>query len=854
MPATTFLHIETRDSAPTRVLEIPGTSVRIGRGDQCEVRLGEPSLAEVQCMLRRRGEGWHLQPVGPSGRVSIEGRAVEQPRPLPLGVPVRVGQHWLTLRPAEPPAIDAWAACQSHDRPGFPTVPAEATAPESATATASSSSSSSSSSVPRRESLAGDDAGRDRLRLWKERQEQRERWLKARQEERRWEARWRAAGENLRARAATPPAPLPVAESAATRAPFEGRKATTTRPAASSAAEAVAPVVDVPAFEPSGAVVDVPSRTIAEPNGHALPSTDGVAWDVGNEPPAEPSPDREDPAFPDRGEDLGGSASECVANPSPSVIAAEVEAEPEAKVEPPAVTPPRPRRRKVATLGVSLDPSELEDDWDARELATVPAPDSTIWAGLLNLLSTTVPVASAFVPGPAPETYPYAVEEGGYGNGLQESLAGQFVAEGQPGGAPDALAAEGLGDEPASAVEEPGGPEWPSARTIFQQARRPAAATAPAKAARSPVAKRPVLTAARKPGHWDVPAPGWLWVPCFSLTLLAGAVSIGMAATWAGDDQSAGAVADRLVEREAPITPEEARLILDGTPGGTSWWRTTAGHLLLKAAVADRADAEGRGQVALLLNAARDAAPAHSGVRLALARTARGKADPASATRDLGLGRDVVALAWTGRRLLEAGKPVPALRAYRGALEMAAGSGASSPKFLADVTPGRFALPGEDLLAPVVRDMAGRPEWSFGAWAPALEGLPVAAVVAARLLKEASSPDADRAIDAALAHSGTDGPHAASRAEALALRERWEEAAREYGVAIAAAADGRTRRAWSYNLAEIYGRFDEGSRRRSAWDDAKGRGPDDEISRRVAAARAQAGPGEEAQAVAAVRP
>jgi len=779
MPESTFLHIETRDSAPTRVLEIPGASVRIGRGEQCEVRLGEPSLAEVQCMLRRRGEGWHIQPVGPPGRVSIEGRAVEQPRPLPLGIPVRVGHHWLTLRPAEPPAVEGWATSSSHDRPGFTSE--LATAPTAAAST-------------RREPLKSVDAERDRLRLWKERQEQRERWLKARQEERRWEARWRAAGADLKARAAVrPPAP-PAAESAPPRNDEEEP--------GPMALEAVAPAADL-SRTPLPVVPEMPEIAVCEP----------------------PEPERSDRVL-------------TAPDPDPVAVAEEAET--------PRVIAPRPRRRGVATLGVSLDPSEMEEEWDAPTPVASARPDSSIWAGLLNLLTTTGPGSSAFVAAPAPETG--AAAEDAFRVGLLDAHAVEFVAEGLPGAVP---AVEIGGEEPATAVEEPGGPEWPSARVIFQQARPPAA---PAKAARISATKRPVLTAAREPAHWNVPALGSLWVPCFGLTLLAGAVSVGMAATWAGDDQAAGAIADRVIGRETPITPDEARSILDGTPAGVAWWQTTAGHLLLKAAVADRADAEGRGQVAPLLAAARASAPAHSGVRLALSRTAIGKAGPAESTRDLGLGRDVVALAWTGRRLLEAGKPGPALRAYRGAIAMAAAAGASTPKFLAEAAPARFALPGEDLIAPVVRDMAGRPGWSFEAWSPALEGSPVAALAAARVLKDASSPDAERAIDALLALPGADGLHAASRAEALALRERWEEAAAEYRKALAAAADGPARRSWSYNLAEVYGRLDDIPRRRTAWGDAQGRGPDDEITRRVAAARAQASTGDDPQAVASARP
>ena len=103
-PFCTFVRGETT----ARVLDLSGPSVRVGRGPRCEVRLNESALADVQCLLRRRGQSWQVQPVGPPGRLSIEGRAVEHARPLPLGVPLLVGDTWLTIAPAEPLVVEHW--------------------------------------------------------------------------------------------------------------------------------------------------------------------------------------------------------------------------------------------------------------------------------------------------------------------------------------------------------------------------------------------------------------------------------------------------------------------------------------------------------------------------------------------------------------------------------------------------------------------------------------------------------------------------------------------------------------------------------------------------------------------------
>ncbi len=102
MPEPTFLQIQGRgDSVDAD--DRAAARARSGSAEAPIARSGSatPGLGDVQCMLRRRGTTWHFQPVGPSGHVWIDGRAADQQRPIPLGVPFRVGDHWLTLRPAD---------------------------------------------------------------------------------------------------------------------------------------------------------------------------------------------------------------------------------------------------------------------------------------------------------------------------------------------------------------------------------------------------------------------------------------------------------------------------------------------------------------------------------------------------------------------------------------------------------------------------------------------------------------------------------------------------------------------------------------------------------------------------------
>ena len=105
MPDAAYLHIRARGSRATRIVALAGPTVRIGRGRPCEVRLEDPRLAEVQCLLRRRGQGWHLQPLGVPGPLTIDGRTVDGPRPIPMGTTLRLLECWLTLLPTDDVAM-----------------------------------------------------------------------------------------------------------------------------------------------------------------------------------------------------------------------------------------------------------------------------------------------------------------------------------------------------------------------------------------------------------------------------------------------------------------------------------------------------------------------------------------------------------------------------------------------------------------------------------------------------------------------------------------------------------------------------------------------------------------------------
>jgi tetratricopeptide (TPR) repeat protein len=217
----------------------------------------------------------------------------------------------------------------------------------------------------------------------------------------------------------------------------------------------------------------------------------------------------------------------------------------------------------------------------------------------------------------------------------------------------------------------------------------------------------------------------------------------------------------------------------------------------------------------------------------------------------LGLSRDVVALAWAGGRLLDEGKPDAASWAYGAALEMASRADLDHldpPTFREDKHIRRYQLPYEDLIGDVVRAMAGHDGWTFSQWSAALPDFAVAPLTATRALEERGRLDeAEKAIDLTLSRAQGPPPpgcsqavHLAAEAEAMALRGRWREAEERYRQAIDLMPRDTFRRSWYMNLANLYVHLNDDTRKRDAWEAAKGAAPD-EISRRAAHDQTQAG-------------
>jgi tetratricopeptide (TPR) repeat protein len=351
-----------------------------------------------------------------------------------------------------------------------------------------------------------------------------------------------------------------------------------------------------------------------------------------------------------------------------------------------------------------------------------------------------------------------------------------------------------------------------------------------------------VPTIARKPAQWNL-SLRLAWFPAAAAAAVLGAMGLLAAWSWSIEAEHSGVVADRLTAAgaKAVALPPWVK------PPDPRWWKTTPGHLTLWALWLDRAadDPATVEEAQQLLAAAARAAPLQARVRFAQARREPGSAEgpAAGSISSLALSRDVLPLAWTGHQLLAAGKKDAAQKAYRKALELASRAELSRlapPGFIDDSQVRRYAMPAEDLIKPIVRDMADSSAWTYAEWSAAVPPDAVARLVAVRVLRERSVTDFEAALDALVAEGDTapsPGARAAlaiaAHAEALALKQRWGEADQRYRQALEQMPDPTIRRSWWVNLAEIALRQNDESGRQKALEAARGNDPNEEITRRA---------------------
>ncbi|MFO0910192.1 MAG: hypothetical protein U0794_17925 [Isosphaeraceae bacterium] len=245
-------------------------------------------------------------------------------------------------------------------------------------------------------------------------------------------------------------------------------------------------------------------------------------------------------------------------------------------------------------------------------------------------------------------------------------------------------------------------------------------------------------TIAVAPAQWSLPL--WLaWLP--AATLAAGVGTLGCVGSviWARDGYSAGVVAARL---EPAKGKDKTKPLPEGViPGRPNWWATTGTHLVEWAVYLDRnaADPAQAAEARTLLDRAVEATPLQPSARFALAHAIPNEKDTPPLVRSLGQTRDVAALTWTGRRLLSEGRKAAALRAYAAALEMAAHADPSrmgTPPVLDDAQTKRYSLPGEELIATVIRDLTDAEGLRYSEWSSIVPERTCARVATARVLRD----------------------------------------------------------------------------------------------------------------------
>jgi hypothetical protein len=208
----------------------------------------------------------------------------------------------------------------------------------------------------------------------------------------------------------------------------------------------------------------------------------------------------------------------------------------------------------------------------------------------------------------------------------------------------------------------------------------------------------------------------------------------------------------------------------------------------------------------------------------------------------------VLSLAWSARRLVAAGQKDAALKLYGQALAIAV-PGESPLGALAtysdDPVVPRYRLPGEERVREILGELASRSEWTFAEWSPAIPDSAMVRLAAARLLRDRSPSDADALLDLIIGERSASGAVSqnepagigpltlAARAEAFALKSRWNESAEHYRRAIAIEGDDTIKRSWWFNLADIAFHLDDERERDVALRASVAVATSDDISRRA---------------------
>jgi hypothetical protein len=820
MPNSTCLHVRERESGPIRVVEIPWVSVRIGRASYCEVRLADVDLPPEVCRLRRRGGSWQLVPLAAKTWVQVDGRPVESPCPVLYGAPFFVGRYSLTLRrdrSAEPDwelteapvsrpldcsyvgvmREDTTAVTSSSPWEAIPLPrqlpPPVAVPPDPAPAGGAAQTGTSGRSMP---SFGND-----------------------------WEARWRAAGAQIKA---------------GTR-----RRSSDAQSARSGydAAFHSVPLKEIRAPRPSPVAPGKNASPSSQPARPAPPVALGSYphWVRAAQPPAASASSWTNWFAKERSRSepwaTGNEALAILEGETPDLAPLDSDEHiEEAELRIPAGdTPAAPDRERA---------SVTQDEAISPLLAVQDISDGET-SGHWQVSSPPAVPASAE---PEPEPFPPAQRRTPADpdrRANETRTATLFLRDPHRAAAAPEMAT-------ARPVRSPDRDEWPSAQEILAMHREIAPRPrGPAAAVRRP-RNNSSPTPSRAPKHWTLPA--WLAGPPLALLIFAlGAAEFALSWSWACDSYSASVLAERLMT----ASPSARRKPLPEwvAPPQGRWFFSTAQHLAHWAIFVSRLDAPEKERLSVdtrsLLSRALEASPINATARLAGAQLEEHGAEDSSGVRDLGLSRDALSLVFSAGRLAARGKQRAALELYRRALLIASHTTLAHgemPRFNDDPSAPRYLLPGEERVREILRDLLSRTEWSFREWSEILPQNTTVPLVAARLLREQGRSDSEALLDLVvnqeepLETGEVSGPLLlAARAEACAMRSRWREAEMQYRQAIELVEDETTKRSWWFNLAEVASRLDDEAQQQAALRAALAGPSSDEIARRATELRRGAG-------------
>ncbi len=845
MPETACLHIQTRASDTVRVVDLPGGSIRIGRAAYCEVRLTDLSLADEECRLRLRRGQWELAPSANGRSVAIDGEGVRVPRPLAMDAAFTIGEFTLTLRRApgfdavrteavltpgavyQPLVVEAGAIGPAHrtelrttlgENYRFPDAPAS---PKPMPESGLSSGQRTTASESERYSTQRAD---DQARL-----------LHAQLETKRWERRWKAAGEKLRAASESSP---PRTPSHSPRKPMA-----TERPRPSM--YPAAPLPDRPRIEP---VKRHPTAPVAEllPKWREVAVAAPTSSDDSAAPQTPPVTVNTPPARFAESEDFARQIEAIDADSLDRNVAPEPVLVFDAELS--GIDASLEETDATVILGSVRREEEPGVEVVAEVAAFFTANDEVVEAEFCDPAPVGVEVTEAIRDEAEATEEPELPAE-------PETIASaeMTVPEPQP------VWPERRMSDQKEVVEAParGSREWPTVNDILaaQGVRaQPRGARSRAKPAptsekrRRKTPYRPDPTVAREPGTWSMP----LWLaapPTVAAAVFLCAVGLVAGWTWTIDGYDSLIVAKRLADPTG--TREPLPKGVRAPTGG--WWKTSAASLVYWAMYEDRVAGDDPARLddaRKLLERAGNASPLHAAVLHANAEPPEG---PPVSARVLGQTRDVAPLASAGRLLLASGKKAEALNAYRQALAMASlpdRSRRGALVFLDDSETMRYGLPGEDQIGPIVRELVKEKAWTYADWSSAVPSRAVPAVVVARTLRDRGGPDFQTALAFAIKHAeapvasesaAESAVRLAAQAEALALQGRWTDARDVYRQAVTLTSADTFRRAWWLNLAMIALRLNEESDRQKALESAKNPDPNDEITQRVVEIQKKAG-------------